>query len=93
MVEDGETGILCRSSDEFAYRPSELAFDDARRGRIVRTASVRLKTGALCSEQVLCCVGFPFVRNCRRDTGTVITHSKRTLEPLYPEWSFFAFEC
>jgi len=43
LVEDGETGILCISSDEFAYRASELAFDDAKRERIVRSALMRLK--------------------------------------------------
>ncbi len=43
LVEDGETGILCSSSDEFAYRASELAFDDAKRERIVRSALMRLK--------------------------------------------------
>jgi glycosyltransferase involved in cell wall biosynthesis len=42
LVADGETGILCASSDEFAQRASELAFDEPKRRGIVEAARGRL---------------------------------------------------
>jgi hypothetical protein len=42
LIEDGETGILCRTSQEFAEHASELAFDKKRRGRITAAALRRL---------------------------------------------------
>ena len=44
LIEDGESGILCESSDEFAYRASELAFDEAKRRRLVRSGLERLQS-------------------------------------------------
>jgi hypothetical protein len=43
LIDDGETGILCNSSDEFAYRASELAFDEKKRKRIVASAQLKLQ--------------------------------------------------
>jgi Glycosyl transferases group 1 len=43
IVDDGETGFLCRSADEFVYRASELAHDEAKRERIVRSALQQLE--------------------------------------------------
>jgi glycosyltransferase involved in cell wall biosynthesis len=43
LIADGETGILCSSSDEFASRASELAFDEQRRQSIARAARARLE--------------------------------------------------
>jgi glycosyltransferase involved in cell wall biosynthesis len=42
LIEDGETGILCRTSEDFAQHASELAFDEARRKRITLSAMRRL---------------------------------------------------
>jgi glycosyltransferase involved in cell wall biosynthesis len=42
LIEDGVTGVLCSSSDEFAFRASELAFNDSLRQRIVESAAKRL---------------------------------------------------
>jgi Glycosyl transferases group 1 len=44
LIDDGETGILCRSSDEFSYRASELAFDEAKRQRLILAAQARLQS-------------------------------------------------
>lgn len=42
LIDDGATGMLCRSSDEFAFRASELAFHDDLRQRLVTEAARRL---------------------------------------------------
>jgi glycosyltransferase involved in cell wall biosynthesis len=42
LVVDGETGLLCASSEEMARRASDLAFDEARRAAMVRAARARL---------------------------------------------------
>lgn len=43
IIEDGETGFLCRSADEFVYRASELAYDETKRERIAWSALQRLR--------------------------------------------------
>jgi glycosyltransferase involved in cell wall biosynthesis len=43
LIDDGETGILCRTSAEFADYATELAFDEQRRKRITIAALQRLK--------------------------------------------------
>ena len=35
LIEDGVTGFRCRSSDEMSFRASELAFDEAKRKRVI----------------------------------------------------------
>ncbi|MGA2451735.1 MAG: glycosyltransferase [Polyangiaceae bacterium] len=42
LVADGDTGILCGSSEEFARRASELAFDESKRRGIVQAARAHL---------------------------------------------------
>jgi glycosyltransferase involved in cell wall biosynthesis len=43
VIDDGETGILCRTSRELAQCATELAFDEGRRKRITTAALQRLK--------------------------------------------------
>jgi glycosyltransferase involved in cell wall biosynthesis len=43
LIVDGETGFLCKSSDEMSFRASELAFNEARRKRIVDAGYEYLK--------------------------------------------------
>ncbi len=42
LIDDGETGILCGSSDEFAERASELAFNEHKRQQIAHRARLQL---------------------------------------------------
>lgn len=42
LIGHGESGYLCRSSEEFAHYASELAFDEQRRRRITTNALRRL---------------------------------------------------
>ena len=43
LIEDGVTGYLCKSSDEMSFRASELAFDEAKRKRVIFAAHDRLR--------------------------------------------------
>lgn len=38
LIQNGETGYLCKSSDEMSFRASELAFDEEKRKKIIHSA-------------------------------------------------------
>jgi glycosyltransferase involved in cell wall biosynthesis len=50
LIDDGETGILCKTSSEFAHHATELAFDETRRKRIT-TAALRRHREEHCNER------------------------------------------
>ena len=43
LIVNGVTGFLCKSSDEMSFRASELAFDEAKRKRVIFAAHDHLR--------------------------------------------------